>query len=67
MLPIVSAPLALALIVSLQKITILRFIVWLAIGLVICFLYSRSHSGLNAPDAQARREDEYPACAEPTV
>lgn len=66
-LPIVSALLALALIVSLPTITILRFIIWLAIGLAIYFLYSRRRSGLNALGGETRGEEkEYPAGATPT-
>jgi APA family basic amino acid/polyamine antiporter len=45
-IPILSMIASLVLIVSLPLVTILRFIVWLAIGLLIYFLYSRRHSKL---------------------
>jgi basic amino acid/polyamine antiporter, APA family len=34
-------------------VTFVRFIIWLAIGLVVYFLYSRHHSQLEAGDAAA--------------
>ena len=36
-----------------QSVTFVRFIIWLAIGLVVYFLYSRHHSQLEAGDAAA--------------
>ncbi len=45
-LPILSMIASLVLIVSLPLVTIIRFIVWLVIGLLIYFLYSRRHSKL---------------------
>jgi APA family basic amino acid/polyamine antiporter len=45
-IPILSALASLALIVSLPGITILRFVVWLAVGLIVYFAYSRHHSEL---------------------
>ena len=46
-LPALAAITAFGLILSLTPITWLRFFVWLVIGLVIYFLYSRHHSRLN--------------------
>ncbi|GCE28395.1 amino acid permease [Dictyobacter alpinus] len=45
-LPILSIIASLVLIVSLPRVTILRFFVWLAIGLVVYFVYSRRASHL---------------------
>ena len=45
-IPILSALASLFLIVSLPGITIVRFVVWLAIGLIVYFAYSRHHSEL---------------------
>ncbi|GER91487.1 hypothetical protein KDW_56490 [Dictyobacter vulcani] len=45
-LPILSMIASLILIISLPMITIIRFFVWLAIGLVVYFLYSRRASKL---------------------
>lgn len=49
-IPILSIIASMVLIVSLPLITILRFIVWLAIGLIIYFLYGRQHSSLEHPE-----------------
>ncbi len=46
-LPILSALGAIVLIFSLKPVTLIRFVVWLAIGLLIYFVYSRHNSGLN--------------------
>jgi len=51
-LPILSMLGSLLLIVSLPLVTIIRFIIWLAIGLLIYFLYSRRHSRLQQELAQ---------------
>ena len=45
-IPILSIIASFVLIVSLPLITILRFIIWLALGLLIYFIYSRQHSRL---------------------
>ena len=45
-IPILSIIASVVLIVSLPLVTILRFIIWLVIGLIIYFLYSRRHSHL---------------------
>jgi APA family basic amino acid/polyamine antiporter len=52
LLPILSIIASVVLIVSLPLVTILRFIVWLVIGLIIYFLYSRRHSHLEHPNAE---------------
>src|SRR5438876_1218822 len=51
-LPILSMLGSLLLIVSLPLVTIIRFIVWLALGLLIYFLYSQRHSRLQQELAQ---------------
>jgi len=51
--PIASAIASLILIFTLPNITKIRFVVWLAIGLVIYFIYSRGHSRLQDADAAA--------------
>jgi APA family basic amino acid/polyamine antiporter len=45
-IPVLAMLGSLVLIVSLPLVTIIRFIVWLAIGMVIYFLYSRHQSNL---------------------
>ena len=45
-IPILSIIASFVLIVSLPLVTIIRFIIWLAIGLAIYFLYSRRRSHL---------------------
>jgi APA family basic amino acid/polyamine antiporter len=45
-IPILSVIASFVLIVSLPLVTIIRFIIWLAIGLAIYFLYSRRRSHL---------------------
>jgi APA family basic amino acid/polyamine antiporter len=45
-IPILAALASLFLIVVLPHITLLRFVVWLAIGLIVYFAYSRHHSEL---------------------
>jgi APA family basic amino acid/polyamine antiporter len=45
-IPILSVLASLFLIVSLPGITIVRFVVWLAVGLIVYFAYSRHHSEL---------------------
>lgn len=51
-IPILSMIAAFVLIISLPIVTIIRFIVWLAIGLLIYFLYSRHHSRLQKEDEE---------------
>ncbi|GKU82888.1 amino acid permease [Niallia sp. NCCP-28] len=46
-LPIISALLCLGLAISLPGITWISFVIWLAIGTIIYFLYSKKHSNLN--------------------
>ncbi len=46
-IPILSIIASFVLIVSLPLVTIARFFIWLAIGLVVYFLYSRHHSKLD--------------------
>jgi basic amino acid/polyamine antiporter, APA family len=43
-IPILSALASLFLIVSLPHITLIRFVVWLIVGLIVYFAYSRHHS-----------------------
>lgn len=50
-LPVVSAVCCLGLMASLATETWLRFLVWLAIGLVIYFAYGRTHARLAKSDA----------------
>jgi APA family basic amino acid/polyamine antiporter len=61
-LPIVTTLACLVLIVSLPLVTIIRFLVWLAIGLLIYFLYSRYRSrletGAPAPSEEAALPEE---------
>ena len=57
-IPILSMIASFILIVSLPLVTIIRFIVWLAIGLIIYFAYSRRHSRLEDEFADVR--DEFP-------
>ena len=46
-IPILSILFCVFLIINLGATTIFRFFIWLIIGLVIYFLYSRKHSKLN--------------------
>ncbi|PKG24336.1 amino acid permease [Niallia nealsonii] len=46
-LPIISALLCLGLAISLPGITWISFVIWLVIGTIIYFLYSKKHSNLN--------------------
>jgi APA family basic amino acid/polyamine antiporter len=45
-IPLLSIIASLVLIVSLPWITMLRFLIWLALGIIIYFAYSISHSHL---------------------
>lgn len=54
-LPIVTALASLYLITQLPGITFLRFIVWLALGLAVYFLYGRSHSRLETGEPEPAR------------
>ncbi|WP_336712179.1 APC family permease [Arthrobacter sp. USHLN218] len=49
-IPIMSAVLCFWLMLNLTTLTWVRFAIWLAIGLVIYFLYGRQHSRLNHPE-----------------
>ena len=46
LIPVISMVLCILLMCSLPVITWIRFVVWMAIGLVIYFLYSKGHSSL---------------------
>ncbi len=56
-IPILSVLASLVLIVSLPLVTIIRFFVWLLIGLAVYFLYSRHHSRLDHDDADVAGEE----------
>ncbi|MBA2392944.1 MAG: amino acid permease, partial [Ktedonobacteraceae bacterium] len=58
--PILSVLASLVLIVSLPWITLLRFVIWLLIGLAVYFLYSRHHSLLDHDDADVAGEEVIP-------
>jgi basic amino acid/polyamine antiporter, APA family len=58
-IPILSMIASFILILSLPIVTIIRFIVWLAIGLLIYFLYGRRHSKLEGQFDEDIR-DEFP-------
>jgi basic amino acid/polyamine antiporter, APA family len=52
-LPIVTVLASLYLITQLPGVTFVRFIVWLAIGLAVYFLYSRHHSRLETGEPES--------------
>jgi APA family basic amino acid/polyamine antiporter len=54
-LPAISILASVVLIVSLPLVTILRFVVWLVIGLVVYFTFSRRHSRLQRIAEMRRR------------
>ncbi|GAB3771708.1 APA family basic amino acid/polyamine antiporter [Nocardioides ginsengisegetis] len=56
LLPVVSALSCVALMASLAVDTWIRFLVWLAIGMVVYFGYGRSHSRLNTADEEPASE-----------
>ncbi len=56
--PIISALACGYLIIQLQPITIIRFFVWFALGLVVYFVYSKSHSTMQIADKKAKEEGE---------
>lgn len=58
-IPVASSIASFVLIVSLPWITILRFLIWLLIGLAMYFLYSRQHSKLSRTlrDQDSQEED----------
>ncbi len=57
LIPILSIIASIVLIVSLPLTTLLRFVIWLAIGLIIYFLYSRRRSHLEKGTAEANNEE----------
>ena len=57
LIPILSIIGSVVLIVSLPLVTLARFVVWLAIGLVIYFLYSRRSSRLQQEEVEDREAD----------
>src|SRR5579872_5661307 len=61
LIPILSVIGSIVLIVSLPLVTILRFIIWLAIGLVIYFLYSRRSSNLEQEIDTMREPGDIPS------
>ncbi len=56
LVPVLSVLASFVLIVGLPGITIIRFLVWLAIGLAIYFLYSRHHSRLARGQPEASED-----------
>ena len=60
-IPILSVIASIVLIVSLPWVTLVRFVIWLAIGLVIYFLYSRRKSHLQRGVAEAAEEERISA------
>lgn len=54
-LPIVTALASLYLITRLPGLTLVRFVIWLAIGLAVYFLYSRHHSRLETGEPEPAR------------
>ena len=56
-IPILSIIASFVLIVSLPLVTIIRFFVWLAIGLLVYFLYSRKRSHLEEGYVEPENED----------
>src|SRR2546423_7523956 len=63
--PIVGVIFCIALMLSLPVLTWIRFFVWLAIGLVIYFLYSVRHSKLRAGIDEGPTEDIVPPIVKP--
>jgi APA family basic amino acid/polyamine antiporter len=62
--PIIGVILCVSLMLSLPVLTWIRFFVWLAIGLVIYFLYSVRHSKLRHGIDAGLTEDEPPPIIE---
>src|SRR5947209_7927363 len=62
-IPILSIIASFVLIVSLPWVTLLRFVVWLVIGLVIYFLYSRHNSRLDQEIVESRETGDVPSRA----
>src|SRR3954462_6700944 len=58
--PIIGVLLCFMLMLSLPVMTWIRFVVWLAIGLVIYFLYSVRHSRLRAGTDAGETENAFP-------
>jgi APA family basic amino acid/polyamine antiporter len=63
--PIVGVVFCIALMLSLPVLTWIRFFVWLAIGLVIYFLYGASHSKLRRGIDAGDTEDSVPPIVKP--
>jgi APA family basic amino acid/polyamine antiporter len=63
--PIVGVIFCMALMLSLPVLTWIRFFVWLAIGLVIYFLYSVRHSRLRQGLDEGPTEDIVPPIVKP--
>ena len=57
-IPILSVIASFVLIVSLPLVTIIRFIIWLVLGLVIYFLYSRRRSHLETKVDEPEGDEE---------
>ncbi|WP_026882706.1 amino acid permease [Clostridium akagii] len=54
--PIISAAACAYLIAQLQVLTMIRFIIWFALGLVVYFAYSRKHSTMQIADKEAKEK-----------
>ena len=65
LLPILGVLMCMALMLSLPILTWLRFFVWLAIGMVIYFLYSVRHSRLRHGVDEGPTEDIVPPIIKP--
>ncbi|GCF07865.1 amino acid permease [Dictyobacter arantiisoli] len=57
-IPIIGIIFSLWLIISLQPVTWIRFLIWLALGLVVYFLYGIKHSRLNIPAVPTAIEED---------
>lgn len=54
-LPLLSAAACIYLMINLQAITWIGFVIWMAVGLLIYFLYGKKHSLLNHPTGKSKK------------